>query len=222
MNSIQNTCTLIISRRLIPVIRTETAEQALQVAEVLVEAGMGTLEVTFTVPGALGCLATLARRYGDAVLIGAGTVLDAANARKATAAGARFVVSPALRPEVITAAHEGGAAALAGALTPTEAVAAWELGADFVKIFPCDAVGGPAYIKALRGPFPDIPLVPTGGVTEATAEAFLKAGAAALGVGGGLLPNAEVRAGAWDKIRTRAQRLIEVVEAATPAPSVAR
>jgi 2-dehydro-3-deoxyphosphogluconate aldolase/(4S)-4-hydroxy-2-oxoglutarate aldolase len=96
------------------------------------------------------------------------------------------------------------------------------LGADFVKIFPCDAVGGAAYIKALRGPFPDIPLVPTGGVTEATAEAFLKAGAAALGVGGGLLPIAEVRAGAWDTIRTRAQRLMEVVEAATPAPSLAR
>lgn len=220
MNAIENTCNLIRSRRLIPVVRTDTAEQAVRVSEVLIEAGIGILEITLTVPGAIGCIDSLSRRFGRTAVVGAGTVLDGKSCRQAIDAGARFIVSPALRPEVITVAHEQGAAALPGALTPTEAVTAWELGADFVKIFPCEAVGGAAYIKALRGPLPHIPLVPTGGVSELTAEAFLKAGAAALGVGGGLLPMSEVRAGEWAKIRARAQRLVEVVGAVAPVASV--
>ncbi|HEY7838301.1 MAG TPA: bifunctional 4-hydroxy-2-oxoglutarate aldolase/2-dehydro-3-deoxy-phosphogluconate aldolase [Terriglobales bacterium] len=204
------------SSRLIPVIRADSAEQAARAAEALLEAGIRTIEITFTVPGAVGCMAALASRHGDAMVVGAGTVLDAQQCEAAIDAGAQFIVSPSLRPEVIATAQRRGTTVLPGALTPTEVLTAWEAGADFVKIFPCDALGGARYIKALRGPFPHIAFVPTGGVSLETAAAFLEAGAAALGVGGNLVSPADCRAGHWHAIRDRALQLRAAV-AACPA-----
>jgi 2-dehydro-3-deoxyphosphogluconate aldolase/(4S)-4-hydroxy-2-oxoglutarate aldolase len=219
MNNVEKTSAWIRAHRLIPVVRTETAEQALRASGALIAGGIAMLEITLTVPGAIECIGQLARQYGDVAVVGAGTVLDAEACRQAIDAGARFIVTPALRPAVIEAGHQGGAAVMAGALTPTEVVTAWELGAEFVKVFPCDAMGGPAYIKALRGPLPHIPLVPTGGVSEATAAAFLQAGATALGIGGSLLPKAELRAGDWESIRARAARLVQLI--GSPAGALA-
>lgn len=202
--------------RLIPVIRADSAAQAERAAGALLESGIRTIEITFTVPDAAACIAALTARHGAAIVAGAGTVLDVQQCDAAIAAGAQFIVTPGLRPEVIAAAHRYGVTVLPGALTPTEVLTAWESGADFVKVFPCDAVGGAKYIKALRGPYPHIALVPTGGVSVDTAAAFLAAGAAALGVGSNLVSPADCRAGNWTAIRDRALQLRAAV-AACPA-----
>jgi 2-dehydro-3-deoxyphosphogluconate aldolase/(4S)-4-hydroxy-2-oxoglutarate aldolase len=136
-----------------------------------------------TVPGAIEVIAELAESMGAEVLLGAGTVLDAGTAARCLAAGAQFLVSPVFDADTVALANREGKVVMPGALTPTEVLAAWKAGSDFVKVFPCGNVGGPAYIKALKAVFPQIPMVPTGGVNLATAEAFLRAGASALGVG---------------------------------------
>lgn len=196
---------------LVPVIRARSREQALQAAAALVAGGIGALEITFTVPGALRCLEAVADRYGDEVLLGAGTVLDAESCRAALLAGAGFIVSPALAPETIRMTRRYGAVSIPGALTPTEVLTAWEAGADFVKVFPCDAMGGAKYLKALRAPLPQVALIPTGGVTLATARAFLEAGAAALGVGSDLVNPNDLDQGRWEALTAKARQFRAVL-----------
>ena len=164
-------------------IRAQSADAALAVVEALAEAGLTVAEITMTVPGAIGAIASVTKRFGGKVLVGAGTVTDAETVTRAVDAGAEFIVSPCLVPEVIDAARRADVAMLPGALTPTEVLDAHRQGGDMVKIFPAQSVGGASYLRALRGPFPDIPLVPTGGVTLDNVEEMFEAGAAAVGVG---------------------------------------
>ncbi len=173
--------------RLVPVVRAASPESAATMIDALLQGGISIVEVTMTVPGAVDLIRTLVGRFGDEVLIGAGTVLDVKTARACRDAGARFIVSPALDLGTVTVCREMGLAIMPGALTPTEIVTAWRAGADAVKVFPCDALGGPAYIKALRAPLPDVPLLPTGGVTLENVADFLRAGAIAVGVGSSLV-----------------------------------
>ncbi len=172
---------------IIPVIRAESADAAVAVVEALMEAGLTVAEITMTVPGAIEAIASVARRFGDKVLVGAGTVTDAETVGRALDAGASFIVSPCLIPEVIAAARRADVTVMPGALTPTEVFDAFRLGGDMVKVFPAQSVGGAAYLRALRGPFPDIPLVPTGGVTLDSVRELFDAGAAAVGVGSELI-----------------------------------
>jgi 2-dehydro-3-deoxyphosphogluconate aldolase / (4S)-4-hydroxy-2-oxoglutarate aldolase len=199
---------------LIPVLRTASADDALTIAEELQRAGLTALEIPLTVPGAVEVIAELASRFGPQVLVGAGTVLDTAAAAACVAAGARFIISPSLELEVVEYCNEAEVAVLPGALTPTEILAASRAGADMVKIFPCSAVGGAAYVKAIKAPLPHIEVVPTGGVSLETAAAFIKAGAAALGVGGDLVDIEALRAGKAEVIGARARRYLEIVREA--------
>jgi 2-dehydro-3-deoxyphosphogluconate aldolase/(4S)-4-hydroxy-2-oxoglutarate aldolase len=172
---------------IIPVIRAQSADAAVAVVEALAEAGLSVAEITMTVPGAIGAIASVTKRFGGKVLVGAGTVTDAETVKRAVDAGAEFIVSPCLVPDVIDAARRADVAMLPGALTPTEVLDAYRRGGDMVKIFPAQSVGGASYIRALRGPFPDIPLVPTGGVTIDNVGEMFEAGAAAVGVGSELI-----------------------------------
>jgi 2-dehydro-3-deoxyphosphogluconate aldolase / (4S)-4-hydroxy-2-oxoglutarate aldolase len=172
---------------IIPVIRVESADAALAVVEVLAGAGLAVAEITMTVPDAIAVIASVTKRFGDRVLVGAGTVTDAATAELAVDAGAAFIVTPCFVPEVIDFARDGDIAVIPGALTPTEILEAFRRGGDMVKVFPVQNVGGAAYLRALRGPLPNIPLVPTGGVSLDTVRDMFDAGAAAIGVGGELI-----------------------------------
>jgi len=168
---------------IIPIIRAASADVVVPVAEALLHAGLPVVEITLTVPNAIDAIGAVAKRFAGKVLLGAGTVTDAEAVRRAVDAGAEFIVTPCLVPEVIAAAQRAGVAVLPGALTPTEVFEAFRAGGDMVKVFPVQSVGGAAYLRALRGPFPDIPLVPTGGVTLENIADMFKAGAAAVGVG---------------------------------------
>jgi 2-dehydro-3-deoxyphosphogluconate aldolase / (4S)-4-hydroxy-2-oxoglutarate aldolase len=172
---------------IIPVIRAESADAALAVVEALASAGLAVAEITMTVPGAIGVIESVAKRFGDRVLVGAGTVTDTGTVIRAVDAGAAFIVSPCLVQEVIDAARRADAAVIPGALTPTEIFEAFRRGGDMVKVFPVQNVGGAAYLRALRAPFPNIPFVPTGGVTLDNVREMFDAGAAAIGVGGELI-----------------------------------
>jgi 2-dehydro-3-deoxyphosphogluconate aldolase/(4S)-4-hydroxy-2-oxoglutarate aldolase len=202
---------------LVPVIRAESPELAGQVIEAIRAGGVPILEITMTVPGAIRLIEDVAGRYGRDTLVGAGTVLDPETARACILAGARFVVSPSLNPETIACCRRYGVAVLPGALTPTEVVAAWLAGADMVKVFPAGAVGGAAYIKALKAPLPQIDLVPTGGVSLKTAADFIKAGATALGVGADLVDTKALQEGRGAEITQRARELVAIVKAARGA-----
>lgn len=199
---------------LIPVLRTPSADDALAISEALQAAGITSLEIPLTVPGAVEVIGELADRFGAQVRVGAGTVLDAKAAAACVNAGATFIISPSLELEVVAFCKEAGVAVLPGALTPTEVVAAWRAGADIVKIFPCSALGGASYIKALKAPLPHIEMVPTGGVSLETAASFIRAGAAALGVGGDLVDVEAVRAGRAHVIGERARQYLEIVQQA--------
>jgi 2-dehydro-3-deoxyphosphogluconate aldolase/(4S)-4-hydroxy-2-oxoglutarate aldolase len=199
---------------LIPVLRTSSADDALTIAEELQRAGLTALEIPLTVPGAVEVIAELASRFGEDVLVGAGTVLDTAAAAACVGAGARFIISPSLELEVVEYCVEAEVAVLPGALTPTEIVAAVRAGADMVKVFPCSAMGGASYLKAIKAPLPHVELVPTGGVSLETAAAFIKAGAAALGVGGDLVDVEALRSGNVQVIGERARRYLEIVKQA--------
>ena len=172
---------------IIPIIRAPSADAAVAVAEALLQGGLAVAEITMTVPNAIDAIGRVAKRFSGKLLVGAGTVTDAEMARRAVDAGAEFIVSPCLVPDVIEAAQRADVAVLPGALTPSEVFAAFRAGGDMVKVFPVQSVGGAAYLRALRGPFPDIPLVPTGGVTLDNIGEMFKAGAAAVGVGGDLI-----------------------------------
>ena len=173
---------------IIPIIRAASADVAVAVVEAILRAGISVAEITMTVPNALDAMATVAKRFAGKVLLGAGTVTDAETARRAVDVGAQFVVTPCLVPEVIEAAHRADVAVLPGALTPSEIFEAFRLGGDLIKIFPIQSLGGAAYLRALRGPFPQIPLVPTGGVTLDNIAEMFQARAAAVGVGNQMIP----------------------------------
>jgi 2-dehydro-3-deoxyphosphogluconate aldolase/(4S)-4-hydroxy-2-oxoglutarate aldolase len=199
---------------LLPVIRAESADEAAQAIEAIHAGGVPLLEITMTVPGAVHLIEEISARYGADAVVGAGTVLDPETARACILAGAQFVVSPSLNPETIACCRRYGIAVLPGALTPTEVVAAWQAGADMVKVFPCGAVGGADYIKALKAPLPQIELVPTGGVSLKTAADFIRAGAAALGVGADLVDMKAVRSGQAGLVTQKAREFVELVRQA--------
>jgi 2-dehydro-3-deoxyphosphogluconate aldolase / (4S)-4-hydroxy-2-oxoglutarate aldolase len=197
---------------LLPVLRASSVEDALALAHAIHAGGVNVLEVTMTVPGAIEVIRKLVHEAGDRILIGAGTVLDPETARACMLAGAEFIVSPALNVKTINLCRRYNVAVLPGALTPTEIVTAWEAGADVVKVFPCSAVGGAKYLKAIKAPLPDIELIPTGGVSLATAHEFLEAGAFALGVGGDLVDHKALRAGKVETITQNARKYLEIVQ----------
>lgn len=196
---------------LVPVLRADSEEEALAIAYALEAGGVTVLEVTMTVPGAVDAIRRLANDAGDRILVGAGTVLDPETARACMLAGAQFIVSPALNVKTIEICRRYNIAVFPGGLTPTEIVTAWEAGADAVKVFPCSAVGGAKYLKAIKAPLPQIELIPTGGVSLATGAEFLEAGAMALGVGGDLVDNKAVRAGKPEIVTENARKYLEIV-----------
>ena len=198
----------------VPVLRARKSEEAIEMAGLIKDGGIPILEITMTVPGALSVMEKLAERYGEEVLIGAGTVLDAETARACLLAGAQFIVSPALDVKTIELCRRYGVAVFPGALTPTEVVAAWQAGADAVKVFPCSAMGGAKYLKDLKAPLPQIELVPTGGVSIATAADFIKAGAFALGVGSDLVDLAALNRGEGEMVVDKARAYLQAVQQA--------
>ena len=204
---------------LLPVLRASSVEDALALARAIEAGGVNVLEVTMTVPGAVEVIRKLVHEAGDRILIGAGTVLDPETARACILAGAQFIVSPALNVKTISLCRRYNVAVLPGALTPTEIVTAWEAGADVVKVFPCSAVGGAKYLKALKAPLPDIELIPTGGVSLATAQEFLEAGAFALGVGGDLVDHKAIREGRAETITQNARKYLEIVHRVRSLPA---
>ena len=197
---------------LIPVLRANSVAQGRAVVNAMIAGGVTVVEVTMTVPGAVDLLHELRNQYsGKDLLLGSGTVTTADQAQATIDAGAEFVVSPSLHPEVIHTTKANKKISCPGALTPTEAITAWNAGADYVKIFPCSAVGGASYLKALLAPFPHLKLIPTGGVTLQTAESFIKAGARALGVGSDLVNLAAIDAGHPETITETARAYLKVL-----------
>lgn len=197
---------------LIPVLRAKSVAQGRAVVDAMLAGGVTVVEVTMTVPGAIDLLNELRNQYGPKdLLLGSGTVTTAEQAQATIDAGAEFVVSPSLHPEVIAIAKKNNKVSCPGALTPTEAITAWNAGADYVKIFPCSAVGGANYLKALLAPFPHLKVIPTGGVTLQTAESFIKAGARALGVGSDLVNLAAIDAGHPETITETARAYLKVL-----------
>jgi 2-dehydro-3-deoxyphosphogluconate aldolase/(4S)-4-hydroxy-2-oxoglutarate aldolase len=202
----------IIEIGVVPVVRTPTAEAAIRSIEAIHRGGVRAAEITMTVPGAIRALEKVADQFGDSIILGAGTVLDPETARACMLAGAQFFVTPALNLKTIEIAQRYSKPIMPGALTPTEVVNAWEAGADVVKIFPASAVGGAKYIKALKGPFPQIEMIPTGGVNLETAADFLKAGACAIAVGGELIDAGTIKEGKYEIFTARAQQYLEIVQ----------
>ena len=202
---------------IVPIVRASSGDEAMAVIEAIRAGGINVLEITMTIPGAIKVIEQVVGRYGDEVLVGAGTVLDAETARTCILAGAQFVVSPALNPATIELCRRYSVTVCPGALTPTEVVTAWQAGADVVKIFPCSAMGGASYIKGLKAPLPQIELVPTGGVNLKTAADFIKAGSSALGVGADLVDVAAIRAGDAKIVTTRAREFLSIVNEARSA-----
>ncbi len=198
----------IVEIGIVPVVRASSPEHAMDAARAVCAGGIPIIELTMTVPGAIDVIRELKRSMGGSVLIGAGTVLDAKTAAKCLEAGAEFLVSPGFDRATVRFARREDTLIMAGALTPTEVIAAWSAGADFAKIFPCGNVGGPSYIRALKAALPQIPMVPTGGVNAATAAQYLQAGACALGIGG------ELVSGSSQKITQAAAQYVAIIQAA--------
>ncbi len=198
----------------VPVVRTSSAESAVRAIEAVYAGGIRAAEITMTVPGAIHALEKLADAFGDKLVLGAGTVLDPETARACMLAGAEFFVTPALNLKTIEMAKRYSKIIMPGALTPTEVVTAWEAGADFVKVFPCGAMGGAKYIKALKAPLPHIEMVPTGGVSLENTADFLRAGAAAVAVGAELIDAKMIGEGRYEVFEERARQfLAEVAKA---------
>jgi 2-dehydro-3-deoxyphosphogluconate aldolase / (4S)-4-hydroxy-2-oxoglutarate aldolase len=196
---------------IVPVVRTESAEAAIKAIDAIHRGGIRVAEITMTVPGAIRALEKVADKFGDQIVLGAGTVLDPETARACMLAGAQFFVTPNLNLATIEMCKRYSKVITPGALTPTEVVTAWQAGGDAIKIFPCSAVGGAKYIKALKAPFPQIEMIPTGGVNLETIGDFLRAGACAVAVGGELIDSANVRAGKHEVFEERAKQFLEVV-----------
>ena len=194
------------------IVRVDSWEQGFQSLHALYEGGFRCIEITMTTPGALQAIEDATHKL-EGVIIGAGTVLDGVTARQAIAAGAKFLVSPTVEPDVVEMANRYGKVTILGAMTPTEILTAWELGADMVKVFPASVLG-PGYLKAIHGPLPQIPLVPTGGVTAETAGEFIRAGAAAICAGGWLVDKQAVAEGRYEVLTERARQLVDAVSKA--------
>jgi 2-dehydro-3-deoxyphosphogluconate aldolase / (4S)-4-hydroxy-2-oxoglutarate aldolase len=202
----------IIEIGIVPVVRASSPAEACLAADAVRGGGIPIVEITMTVPGAIDVVRELVKNCGSDVLVGAGTVLNADAARRCIEAGAQFLVSPGLNLETVAFAAREGKLIMAGALTPTEVMAAWDVGADIVKVFPCGQVGGAKYIKALKGPFPQIPFVPTGGVNLNTAAEFLEAGCVALGIGGELVQAEALKANKPEIIAENARKFLAIVK----------
>jgi 2-dehydro-3-deoxyphosphogluconate aldolase/(4S)-4-hydroxy-2-oxoglutarate aldolase len=198
----------IVEAGIMPVVRAPSADAAIRAVEACLNGGVRVAEITMTVPGAIQALEKVAGRFSGQMLLGAGTVLDAETARISMLAGAEFIVSPNLRLATIEMAKRYSKAIFPGALTPTEVLAAWEAGADAVKVFPCGNVGGAKYIKSLKGPFPQIEMMPTGGVTLETIGDFFKAGACAVGIGSELVDAGLMKDGRFGEIEERARQFL--------------
>ncbi len=198
---------------IMPSIRVASAELALFAAETVYEAGIPVVEVTMTVPNAVDVIAQLTQNYPNFV-VGAGTVLDTDTARRCVDAGVRFITSPGLVPDVLEFTLKNDVAAIPGALTPSEVIAAWKAGADFVKIYPCAQVGGDRYIRALKVPLPQVRMIASGGVNQLTAANFIFAGAASLGIGSELMPRQALKMRQDQWIRELARRFLEAVRSA--------
>jgi len=201
--------------RVVAVIRLDDPDKLRSVIDALAAGGVRVIEVTMTVPRAIELIAQVTRTAHDDVMIGAGTVLDAATARQAIDAGARFVVSPVFRRDVIAACHERGVPVMPGCFTPTEILDAWDTGADIVKVFPSTALG-PAFIKDVRAPLPQVKLMPTGGVSIENAADWLRAGAVAVGIGSALVDAEAVKAGEFSSLTRRAEQLVARVNEVRP------
>jgi 2-dehydro-3-deoxyphosphogluconate aldolase/(4S)-4-hydroxy-2-oxoglutarate aldolase len=195
------------------VLRAPSAEQAVLAVDALVAGGVTGVEITFSTPDATEAIAEVARRHGDAIYLGAGTVLTSDQAQQAVAAGATFLVSPGTDEPIVSAMRATGAAVFTGALTPSEVMAALRLDVHAVKIFPA-SLGGPAYLKSLRGPFPDVAFMPTGGVNAGNIKDWLAAGAVAVGAGSELCSAAAMAAGRWDQIEASAREFSAALQAA--------
>jgi 2-dehydro-3-deoxyphosphogluconate aldolase / (4S)-4-hydroxy-2-oxoglutarate aldolase len=201
------------SAGLIPVLRASSAKMGHALVDAMMAGGITVIEVTMTVPDALTLIRELKQTHGNRILLGSGTVTDAAQAQATIEAGAEFVVSPSLHLDVIARTRDLGKVSIPGALTPTEVITAWRAGADYVKIFPCSAMGGASYLKSLLAPFPDVNLIPTGGVTLQTAADFIKAGARALGVGADLVNAGAIADGKPELITDTARAYVEIIQA---------
>jgi 2-dehydro-3-deoxyphosphogluconate aldolase / (4S)-4-hydroxy-2-oxoglutarate aldolase len=204
---------LLVESSALGIIRVDHAQGLVRIAEAVRKGGLSCIEITMTTPGALRAIEEASGKL-EGVLMGAGTVLDGPTARQAILAGAQFVVTPTVKPDVIEMAHRYGVVVIAGAMTPTEILTAWELGADMVKVFPADILG-PGYLKAVHGPLPQIPLVPTGGITAENAGAFIKAGAAVVCAGSWLVDKKAVAEGRYQVLTERASQLVEAVQQAS-------
>jgi 2-dehydro-3-deoxyphosphogluconate aldolase / (4S)-4-hydroxy-2-oxoglutarate aldolase len=209
----ENARSIIVDIGIIPAVRTSSEEEARFAAETVAEAGIPIVEITMTVPHALNVITDLARSMPELV-VGAGTVFDLETARRCVEAGARFLTSPGLVMDIVNFALHEGILTIPGALTPTEVTAAWQAGADFIKIFPCAQIGGASYIHALKAPFPDVLFVAAGGVTQQTARKFVVNGAAAIGVGTELVPRkaVQMRDARW--ISELSHRFVHIVQTA--------
>ncbi len=206
-----------IAEGLIPVIRVSSAQEAIDVADAVKEGGVSFIEITMSVQGAIDVIKELSKKYQDNIVLGAGTVLDPETGRTALLAGAQFIVSPTLNLELIQLAHRYSAIVIPGAMTPTEILTAWNAGADMVKVFPAAQLGGPEYLKALRGPLPQILLVPTGGVNLQNAGAFIKAGASALGAGGELVDKKAIKEKKFHVITENTRAFLKAIKEARGA-----
>ena len=204
----------IVEIGVVPVVRAASPKEARMAADAVCEGGIPIVEITMTVPGAVDVIRELAKSSSSDVLVGAGTVLNADAARRCLDAGAQFLVCPGLNLPMVELAKREGKVVMAGALTPTEIMGAWDAGVDFVKVFPCGQVGGAKYIKVLKGPFPQIPFLPTGGVSLATAAEFIEAGAVALGVGGECVQAEALKSGKPEIISENARRFLVIVKEA--------
>ena len=199
---------------IVPVIRASSSDDALSATEAVYRGGIPIVEITMTVPGALAAIRSLVQQRGRDILIGAGTVLDAQTARQCVEAGAQFLASPGLDVETVEFARSQDQPIFAGALTPTEIIAAWRSGCDFVKVFPCNALGGPKYIASLKGPLPQVRLVPSGGVSLENISQFIEAGASAVAVGGELVDLRALRLRKLETISQNARNFIEQIRQA--------
>jgi 2-dehydro-3-deoxyphosphogluconate aldolase/(4S)-4-hydroxy-2-oxoglutarate aldolase len=203
-----------IEEGLIPVIRVSSSEEAIEVAEAIKEGGSSFIEITMSVHGAIEVIKELSKKYSDDIVLGAGTVLDSETGRAALLAGAQFIVSPILNLDLIELAHRYSAIVIPGTMTPTEILTAWNAGADMVKVFPAAQLGGPDYIRAVRGPLPQILLVPTGGVNLQNAAEYIKAGATAVGVGGELVDKKALKERKFHIITENTRSFIKAIKEA--------
>jgi len=203
-----------ISEGFIPLIRAASASEAVGIADAIREGGASFLEITMTVPGAIEVVKELSQKCKDEFIIGAGTVLDPETGRAAILAGARFIVSPTLNLDLVSLAHRYSVVVIPGAMTPTEILAAWNAGADLVKVFPAVQLGGPDYIRAVKGPLPQILLMPSGGVNIENAGAFIRAGAAVVAVGGELVDKEAVKRRLFHRITENARAFIRAIQEA--------